>query len=79
MPQTSARSRRPSADNASRITQTCRDRLMRSPPRYSSTQSSGNLQFPLDEPMPLDLIERILKLRVKQDEAKAAAKRKKRK
>ena len=38
----------------------------------------GNLQFPLDEPMPLDLIERIVKLRVKQDAAKAAAKRKKR-
>jgi uncharacterized protein YdhG (YjbR/CyaY superfamily) len=37
----------------------------------------GNLQFPLDEPMPYDLIERIVKLRVKQDEAKAAAKRKK--
>jgi len=37
----------------------------------------GNLQFPLDEPMPLDLIERIVKLRVKQDSEKAAAKRKK--
>ena len=45
--------------------------------RYSGPK--GNLQFPLDEPMPLDLIERIVKLRVKQDEAKAAAKRKKRK
>ena len=39
----------------------------------------GNLQFPLDEPIPYDLIERIVKLRVKQDTAKAAAKRKKRK
>lgn len=38
----------------------------------------GNLQFPLDEPMPLDLIERIVKLRVKQNSEKAA-KRKKRK
>lgn len=38
----------------------------------------GNLQFPLDEPMPLKLIERIVKLRVKQDEAKAAAKKTKR-
>ena len=39
----------------------------------------GNLQFPLDEPIPYDLIERIVKLRVKQDTAKAAAKRAKRK
>jgi uncharacterized protein YdhG (YjbR/CyaY superfamily) len=36
----------------------------------------GNLQFPLDEPIPYDLIERIVKLRVKQDTEKAAAKRK---
>ena len=36
----------------------------------------GNLQFPLDEPIPYDLIERIVKLRVKQDTAKAAARRK---
>jgi uncharacterized protein YdhG (YjbR/CyaY superfamily) len=42
--------------------------------RYAGPK--GNLQFPLDESMPLDLIERIVKLRVKQDEAKAAAKRK---
>ncbi len=40
---------------------------------------NGNLQFPLDEPIPNDLIERIVKLRVKQDLAKAAAKRAKRK
>jgi uncharacterized protein YdhG (YjbR/CyaY superfamily) len=33
----------------------------------------GNLQFPLNEPIPYDLIERIVKLRVKQDSAKAAA------
>jgi uncharacterized protein YdhG (YjbR/CyaY superfamily) len=39
----------------------------------------GNLQFPLDEPIPYDLIERIVKLRVKQDTARAAARRKKRK
>lgn len=44
--------------------------------RYSGPK--GNLQFPLDEPMPLDLIERIVKLRVKQDEAKAVAKKRKR-
>lgn len=37
----------------------------------------GNLQFPLDEPMPLALIERIVKLRVKQDTEKAATKRSK--
>src|ERR1700722_12628032 len=36
----------------------------------------GNLQVPLDEPIPYDLIERIVKLRVKLDSAKAAAKRK---
>lgn len=39
----------------------------------------GNLQFPLDSPIPYDLISRIVKLRVKQDSAKAAAKRRKRK
>jgi uncharacterized protein YdhG (YjbR/CyaY superfamily) len=42
--------------------------------RYAGPK--GNLQFPLDEPMPFDLIERIVKLRVKQDAAKASAKRK---
>jgi uncharacterized protein YdhG (YjbR/CyaY superfamily) len=36
----------------------------------------GNLQFPLDEPMPFELIERIVRLRVKQDGAKAVSKRK---
>jgi len=44
--------------------------------RYAGPK--GNLQFPLDAPIPYDLIERIVKLRVKQDSAKAA-KRKKRK
>jgi len=34
----------------------------------------GNLRFPLTEPMPLALIARIGKLRVKQDAEKAAAK-----
>ncbi len=43
--------------------------------RYAGPK--GNLQFPLDEPIPYDLIERIVKLRVKQDLAKAAARRKK--
>ena len=42
--------------------------------RYAGPK--GNLQFPLDQPMPYALIERIVKLRVKQDAAKAAAKRK---
>src|SRR6185369_11409624 len=45
--------------------------------RYAGPK--GNLQFPLDQSIPFDLIERIMKLRVKQDEAKAAAKRKARK
>ncbi len=31
----------------------------------------GNLQFPLDEPIPYNLIKRIVKLRVKQDREKA--------
>ncbi len=44
--------------------------------RYAGPK--GNLQFPLDEPIPYDLIGRIVKLRVKQDSAKAAAGRKKR-
>ena len=43
--------------------------------RYAGPK--GNLQFPLDEPMPCKLIERIVKLRVKQDSEKFAAKRKK--
>ena len=43
--------------------------------RYAGPK--GNLQFPLDEPMPFDLIEQIVELRVKQNMAKATAKRKK--
>jgi len=43
--------------------------------RYAGPK--GNLQFPLDQPFPYDLIERIVKLRVKQDSEKAAARRKK--
>lgn len=35
-----------------------------------------NLQFPLDQPIPYDLIQRIILLRVAQDAAKAQAKRK---
>src|SRR4029077_16850506 len=45
--------------------------------RYAGPK--GNLQFPLDESIPYDLIERVVKLRVKQDTAKAAARRKNRK
>jgi uncharacterized protein YdhG (YjbR/CyaY superfamily) len=37
----------------------------------------GNLRFPLDQPIPYALIERIVKHRVKQNLAKAAAKGKK--
>jgi uncharacterized protein YdhG (YjbR/CyaY superfamily) len=44
--------------------------------RYAGPK--GNLQFPLDEPIPYNLIARLVKLRVRQDSAKAAAGRKKR-
>jgi uncharacterized protein YdhG (YjbR/CyaY superfamily) len=44
--------------------------------RYAGPK--GNLQFLLDEPIPYDLIERIVKLRVIQDLAKAVARRRKR-
>ena len=37
----------------------------------------GNLRFPLDQPIPYALIERITKLRVKQNLAKAKAQRRK--
>ena len=37
----------------------------------------GNLRFPLDEPMPYDLIKEIAELRVQQDLEKAKAKSKK--
>ena len=40
--------------------------------RYAGEK--GNLRFPLDQPMPYGLIERIVKLSVKQNLAKAAAK-----
>jgi uncharacterized protein YdhG (YjbR/CyaY superfamily) len=41
--------------------------------RYAGPK--GNLQFPLDEPIPYGLIERIVRLRVKQDAAKAQRRR----
>lgn len=50
------------------------DALEKAVARYAGPKR--NLQFPLDEPIPYKLIERIVKLRVKQDSAKAAAKRK---
>ena len=48
--------------------------LERAVARYAGPK--GNLQFPLDEPIPYNLIEKLVKLRVKQDSAKAVAKRK---
>jgi uncharacterized protein YdhG (YjbR/CyaY superfamily) len=41
--------------------------------------AKGSVQFPLDQPMPLDLISRIVKFRVKDNMASAAAKGKKKK
>jgi uncharacterized protein YdhG (YjbR/CyaY superfamily) len=46
-------------------------RLVAALKRYQGPK--GNLRFPLDEPMPLALITRIGKLRVKQDREKSAA------
>jgi len=42
--------------------------LMKSLEKYAGPK--GNLQFPLDAPIPYALIARIAKLRVKQDDAK---------
>ena len=36
--------------------------------------SKGTVQFPLDKPVPLDLVRRIVELRVKEDREKAAPK-----
>ena len=47
--------------------------LMQAVARYAGPK--GNLQFPLDEPIPYDLIEWIVKSRVRQVTEKAAAKR----
>lgn len=38
----------------------------------------GNLKFPLDRPIPYNLIRRVVLLRVKQDRARAAARKSKR-
>ncbi len=40
-------------------------------------QGKGSVQFPLDKPIPFDLISRIVKFRVKENLAKAEAKKKK--
>ena len=47
-------------------------RIERSISRYAGEK--GNLRFPLDQRIPYGLIEKIVKLRVKQNLAKAAAK-----
>lgn len=39
----------------------------------------GSLNFPFDQPIPFDLIERVVKVRMQQNLEKAAAKRKKKK
>ena len=41
--------------------------------------AKGSVQFPLDQPMPLDLIRDIVRYRVEESTAKAAAKSKKKK
>ncbi len=41
-------------------------------------QGKGSVQFPLDKPMPLDLIRRMVRFRVEESRAAAAAKDKKR-
>lgn len=40
-------------------------------------QGKGSVQFPLDKPIPYDLIRRIVEFRVKENLQKAAAKKKK--
>jgi uncharacterized protein YdhG (YjbR/CyaY superfamily) len=40
--------------------------------------AKGSVQFPYDQPIPFDLISRIVKFRVEKNQAKAAAKMKKR-
>ncbi len=49
-------------------------RLQKALARYAGPK--GNLRFPLDKPIPYDLIRRIVRLRVKQNLAKGSAKRK---
>ena len=49
-------------------------KLQKAASRYAGEK--GNLRFPLDRPIPCHLIERIVKLRVKQNLVKARASRK---
>jgi uncharacterized protein YdhG (YjbR/CyaY superfamily) len=51
-------------------------RLERSLKRYMGPK--GNLKFPLDEPVPFPLIKKIVALRLRQNVAKAAVRRKSR-
>jgi uncharacterized protein YdhG (YjbR/CyaY superfamily) len=51
-------------------------RLVKAVARYAGPK--GNLRFPLDQPIPYDLIKRVVTLRVKQNLARAAVKKKKR-
>ena len=39
--------------------------------------AKGSVQFPLDQPMPLELVSKIVKFRVEENQAKARAKKKK--
>jgi uncharacterized protein YdhG (YjbR/CyaY superfamily) len=50
--------------------------LQRAVKKYAGPK--GNLQLPLDEPIPYDLIKRIVKVRAKQNRAKAGGRRAKR-
>jgi uncharacterized protein YdhG (YjbR/CyaY superfamily) len=49
------------------------DKLLATLGRYRGPK--GNLKFPLDEPIPLNLITRIVKLRLKQNGERARAKK----
>ena len=51
-------------------------KLERALARYMGPK--GNLKFPLDEPLPLHLIRRIVALRLRQSASKAAARRQRR-
>jgi uncharacterized protein YdhG (YjbR/CyaY superfamily) len=46
-------------------------KLVKAISRYAGEK--GNLQFPLDQPIPYGLIEKIVKLRVKQNSSKPAS------
>ena len=50
-------------------------KLLKEAARYAGEK--GNLQFPLDQPIPYDLIERIVQCKVRQNLAKPAARKRK--